>query len=149
MPHRFTTLVQFFVRKLQLELQQISFEYTNEERESMLRQLNHAALKFEEASDIGKLGFGSFLRPIDFKTQVEKSLQCKFTPSEAGALIDHFRSDPGEEYIDGVAFGKRFGRIRNEAWRQHHQNQRALAEKNLKLRRMGQTVDNYFPVLGR
>ena len=115
----------------------------------MLRQLKLAALKFEEASDIGKFGFGSFLRPIDFKVQVERTLQCRFTPAESGALIDHFRSDASDHYIDGIAFGKRFGRIRSEAWRRHHQSQRVLAEKNLKLRRMGQTVDNYFPVLGR
>ena len=115
----------------------------------MLRRLDQAALKFEEASDIGKFGFGSFLRPIDFKTQVEKTLQCKFSAAETGALIDHFRGDTGDEYIDGIAFAKKFGRIRSEAWRRHHQNQRVLAEKNLRLRQMGQAVDNYFPVLGR
>ena len=137
-----------FNRMAKQELLQISYDYSNEDKKNVINYLNQAALRFEEASDVSKLGFGSFLRPIEFILQIEKTLQLKLNPRESGALIDYFR-DEDQVYIDGVTFCKKFGRIRSEAWQRHHRTQRDLALKALKLRELGQNVDNYFPVLGR
>lgn len=135
-------------RRRAYEDEHVTFRYSAEDTSTMLHKLSEAALKFEEQSDIAKLGFGAFLSPYEFKVQVEKTFGIKLSSEEAGAMTDYFKKET-ELYVDGIAFGKKFGRIRADAWRRHSLVQREIAKKTLKLRKMGQNVENYTQCLGR
>lgn len=65
-------------------------------------------------------------------------------------MVDHFKiaGDP-DRLVDGIMFTNRFRRMRGTAWDEHSRTQRNIAGRAIKLRKLGQTVDSYFPSLGR
>ena len=148
-------------RRRSLEIEQLSFAYTDEDRQRIESRLHEAALLTEAHCDWSRFGFGSILSPFEFKTHVEKVFRWKLTAAEAGALVDIFRpraapdSDFGDGtydgHVDGVAFGKRMQRMRSEALDKRASEHRSTTSRLLAEKKLGPFafVESYTQALGR
>lgn len=75
-----------FRKRLQQD-EQVSFEYTSEDKERVLKVLADASLKFDDAIDPVRYGFSSLLTPYDFKLQIERVINVRLNAAEAGECM--------------------------------------------------------------
>jgi Ca2+-binding EF-hand superfamily protein len=88
----------------------LTFEFTEEDRNSALQKLSDAAFKFDPASP-GPMGLVAFngkkMTPAVFKEMLRRTFNMKITTAELAALIVEFDKD-GSKNIDCSEFMVRF-----------------------------------------
>jgi hypothetical protein len=64
----------------------IDYGYKREDKEEAMHKLSNASRNYTEPFDAVKLGFSAILTPHEFKEQVERCLNLRFTAAEAGTI---------------------------------------------------------------
>ena len=133
------------------EASQVSEGISTADEDRVFARLAKIALYWDAGSQLNAqklLHFNCYLRPYQFKRQLELSLGLKLTPVEMGALLRRYKTREGEFCIDGKAFMHSFNKLRRDSASEHKKVLKRYAARKEKVRRLGQQ-ETCYKVLGR
>jgi hypothetical protein len=104
----------------------VSFDFTDADRDSALRKLTVAAAKYDRCHPAAMAldGFNSAeMEAPQFKEMVRRTFGLKLTPAEAGALVRHFSKTPLGITVDCPEFIVMFIQLGNAERTEAHKAQ--------------------------